>query len=155
MPPCSLAEAVEQHRVGRDFGVALKSFPDEFYLTGDERQSTNEQEPSLIGDKRVDAYIGAVGEHLAQRWHLHHIPQWTSKKEWFVDWPWFPDGESPKLKMILLMESPIAFRRRDIYTEAEPLRRARMPRDSRAMASEGSYWRGVSDDYQEPTETEN
>ena len=50
--------------------------------------------------------------------------------------------------MILLMESPIAFRWRDIFTEAEPLRRARMPRDSRAMANEEGYRNGVSDDFQ-------
>jgi hypothetical protein len=31
------------------------------------------------------------------------------------------------LSGLLLVESPIAFRRRRIFTEAEPLRRARMP----------------------------
>jgi hypothetical protein len=31
------------------------------------------------------------------------------------------------LKALLIAESPIAFRRRLIFTEAEPLRRARMP----------------------------
>ncbi len=61
-----LAEAVAQHRAGRDFGVALNEFLDEFYLAGDERQSMIEQAPSLIGDKRLDAYIGATG--------LRHMP---------------------------------------------------------------------------------
>ena len=134
--PHTLAEAVERHLAGCDFGVALNEFLDEFYLADTERQSMVEQEPALIGDSHLDAYIGAVGEHLAERWHLDHVPAWTDKKGRFLDWPWFPDGESPKLRMILLMESPIAFRRRDIYTEAEPLRRARMPRDSRAIATE-------------------
>jgi hypothetical protein len=32
------------------------------------------------------------------------------------------------LKALLIAESPIAFRRRLIFTGAEPLRRARMPR---------------------------
>jgi hypothetical protein len=31
---------------------------------------------------------------------------------------------------MLLVQSPLAFRRRLIFTEAEPLRRARMPRDA-------------------------
>jgi hypothetical protein len=36
------------------------------------------------------------------------------------------------LSGLLLVESPIAFRRRLIFTQAEPLRHARMPRaDSR------------------------
>jgi hypothetical protein len=33
------------------------------------------------------------------------------------------------LKALLIAESPIAFRRRLIFTEAEPLHRARMPAD--------------------------
>jgi hypothetical protein len=33
------------------------------------------------------------------------------------------------LSGLFLVESPIAFRRRRIFTEAEPLRRARRPRD--------------------------
>jgi hypothetical protein len=44
--------------------------------------------------------------------------------------------------MILLMESPVAFRRRDIFTEGEPLRRAGMPRDSRAIANEQGHGSG-------------
>ena len=68
MHPHTLAEAVEQHRAGRDFWVTLNEFLDEFYAAGDERQSMIEQEPMLIGDPRLDAYIGAVGEHLARRW---------------------------------------------------------------------------------------
>ncbi len=31
------------------------------------------------------------------------------------------------MKALLIAESPVAFRRRLIFTEAEPLRRARMP----------------------------
>lgn len=139
--PHSLADAIERHRAGCDFGVALNEFLDEFYLADDaKRQSMIDQEPALLGDGKLDAYIGAVGEHLAHRWHLDHVPRWTTKAERFLDWPWFPDGDSARLKMILLMESPIAFRRRDIYTEAEPLRRARMPRDSRAVANEAGLW---------------
>jgi hypothetical protein len=40
------------------------------------------------------------------------------------------------LKAMLLVESPLAFRRRLIFTEAEPLRRARMPRDLDAPLSQ-------------------
>lgn len=139
--PRSLADAVERHRAGGDFGVVLNEFLDEFYLADNaKRQSMIEQEPMLLDDRKLNAYIGAIGEHLADRWHLDHPPRWVGQPERFLDWPWFPDGKSEKLRMILLMESPIAFRRRDIYTEAEPLRRARMPRDSRAIANEAGLW---------------
>jgi hypothetical protein len=43
---------------------------------------------------------------------------------------------SERMKGILLVESPSAFRRRFIFTEAEPLRRATMPRDGRWWAYE-------------------
>ena len=134
--PHTLAEAVGQHRSGRDFGATLNAFLDEFYAASDEQQSMIEQEPSLIGDPRLDAYIGAVGEHLARRWGLDHIPRWTSAKERSLDCPWFPGAETPKLHSFQLVYSPIAFRRRDIFTEAEPLRRPGMPRDSATNANE-------------------
>ena len=41
-----------------------------------------------------------------------------------------------RMKGFLLAESPLAFRRRFIFTEAEPLRRASMPRDGRWWAYE-------------------
>ena len=129
--PHTLAEAVEQHRAGRDLLGVLK-----FYAAGDERQSMIDQEPSLTGDQRLDAYIGAVGEHLARRWGLDHIPRWTAAKERSLDCPWFRGAETPKLHDFQLVYSPIAFRSRDIFTEAEPLRRPGMPRDSAAIANE-------------------
>jgi len=141
MRPQTLRDAIQQHIAGRDFGVALNEFLDEFYMAdATTRQQMIEQEPPLIGDVQQDAYIGAVGEHLATRWRLDHVPAWTSGPARDLEWPWFIDGTSDKLRKILLMESPIAFRRRQIFTEAEPLRRARMPRDARAIANERGIW---------------
>jgi hypothetical protein len=45
----------------------------------------------------------------------------------FLHEPYFT-SPIENLKAILLAQSPQAFRRRMIFTEAEPLRRARMPR---------------------------
>jgi hypothetical protein len=139
MRPRTLADAVQQHRAGRDFGMAIREFLDEFYIATTARQSMIDEEPILLGDPKLDAYLGAVGEHLAQRWQLDHIPLWSLRPERFLDQPWFPNAESPRLRMILLMDSPIAFRRRQIFTEIEPLRRAGMPRDSRVIANEKGY----------------
>jgi len=41
--------------------------------------------------------------------------------------PWFVGRMGNGLSGLLLVESPIAVRSRRIFTEAEPLRRARMP----------------------------
>ena len=69
--------------------------------------------------------LGGVGEHLARRWNLT-IPAWTEDSSRFLHRPYFTTTLKG-LKALLLVESPIAFRRRLIFTAAEPLRRARMP----------------------------
>ena len=70
--------------------------------------------------------LGAVGEHLARRWGLA-VPAWTNDAKRFLHEPYFTTPIE-NLKAMLLVQSPLAFRRRLIFTEAEPLRRARMPR---------------------------
>ena len=72
--------------------------------------------------------LGAVGEHLARRWNLRGMPAWTDHPSRFLHEPYFTTPIE-KLKAMLLAQSPLAFRRRMIFTEAEPLRRARMPRE--------------------------
>lgn len=72
------------------------------------------------------AFFGAIGEHLALRWGLS-VPSWTNDPSRFLTRPYF-DTPFDDLKAMYLAQSPTAFRRRLIFTEAEPLRRARMPR---------------------------
>ena len=66
------------------------------------------------------------GGHLAGRWGMD-IPAWLDDPRRFLNEPPFPDGLD-LVNSILLGDGPIAFRRRLIFTEAEPLRRARFPR---------------------------
>jgi hypothetical protein len=53
-------------------------------------------------------------------------PAWTEDPRRFLDHPWFPDN-AELLKPYLIAESPASFRRRLIFTELEPLRRATFP----------------------------
>jgi len=134
MRPNSLKEAVA--RMGQQgFFPPLDEFLDQFYLA-EERQAFINDEPRFTGDAWQDAYIGAVAEHLARRWGLM-IPPWVDDPRRFLDTPCFAD-DAQWAKPVLLRDSPIAFRRRLIFTEAEPLRRARFPRptaeDSRRYA---------------------
>ena len=82
----------------------------------------------------MNALLGAIGEHLANRWNVGAPPAWSNAPERFLDRPWFMGPE--RMKGFLLAESPLAFRRRFIFTEAEPLRRASMPKDGRWWAYE-------------------
>ncbi len=108
--------------------MALDEFLDAFYTeeSAVRRQTMIANEPPRIGAERLDAYVGAVGEHLARRWGLA-IPSWSDQPWREVSEPWFVGMMGKGLSGLLLVESPIAFRRRRIFTEAEPLRRARMP----------------------------
>jgi hypothetical protein len=79
--------------------------------------------PDFIGDpehRRADRRDRRV---------LGEPPKWTRHKNRFLHRPWFMGPE--QTKPFLLAESPSALRRRFVFTEAEPLRRASMPRDGR------------------------
>ena len=71
------------------------------------------------------AYVAGVAEHLARRWSLPRIPAWTNQPSRFLKRPYFPFSGA-NTKALYFVESPIAFRRRLIFTEARPLRRATM-----------------------------
>ena len=128
MRPTSLKEAVD-HIIGGDNCMdAISEFLDEFYPSSpSERHRMIAEEPGLTGVAFQDAYVGAVGEHLARRWGLD-IPAWADDSRRFLYRPNFPE-HMELAKAVFLRDSPIAFRRRLIFTEAEPLRRARFPRN--------------------------
>jgi hypothetical protein len=128
--PASLREAaalaLDAEGDSAAFGRAIAEFLDEFYTKPGERQAMIANEPLRVG-RFEDAYLGGVAEHLARRWNLA-IPGWVDQPHRFLDRAHFAGGLE-SLKAILLAESPLAFRKRQIFVEAEPLRRARMPRD--------------------------
>ena len=107
------------------FDLALAEFLDDFYLRPDRRQAMLNDEPATLADPHEHAVLGAVAEHLARRWGLR-IPEWSGAPERFLKRAYFPTPLND-LRAMLLVESPLAFRRRLIFVEAEPLRRARMP----------------------------
>jgi len=127
--PGTLAEVARRVNDGtQKFELALREFLDSFYMNPAERQSMINDEPEPLTDIKKHAALGGVGEHLARRWKLR-IPAWTEDPSRFLKRPYFTT-RLEDLKAMLLVQSPLAFRRRLIFTEAEPLRRARMPRDA-------------------------
>jgi len=124
--PPSLIEAVERVQAGEEERLAVAEFLDEFHTALPKAQAMIDAEPLIVRRQPFDAFIGAVGEHLARRWGLQ-IPAWVEDERRFLHAPFFPDNLQ-LMKPILLRDSPIAFRRRLIFTEAEPLRRGRFPK---------------------------
>ena len=113
--PQTLAEVAQVARArASDFAMALDEFADEFYLDHPDKaaqQRRLDPVPEMVGDPLIDAWIGAAGEHLAQRWGLR-VPGWTQRPEHFaLEQPAFhPDSRA--LRGVLIVESPPAFRSR-------------------------------------------
>ena len=112
-----------------DYAMPLDEFCDEFYLDHPDKaaqQRRIDPVPEPVGDALADAWIGAVGEHLALRWGLR-VPAWTHRPAHFaLDEPHFAPA-AKAMRGVVLVESPPAFRSRLIVTRAEPLARARFP----------------------------
>ena len=110
---------------GGEFGFALKDFLDGFYTCPNAVDLADA--PPLLADAlpdgaRLDAYLGAVAEHLSRE-HRWPIPDWTREPSRFLTTPWF-GMQSHGGRMILLEESPTAFRIRNIFVSGNALSRA-------------------------------
>jgi hypothetical protein len=134
--PGTLVQVLQLAREGEKLRFCLAGFLDDFYGDANlgSRARRISEDPGLANDPKMNALLGAIGEHLSMRWNLGTPPIWTNQPARFLDRPWFMGHE--RMKGFLLAESPLAFRRRFIFTEAEPLRRASMPRDGRWWAYE-------------------
>ena len=127
MRPATLADVAHRRNAGEELGPLLVGFLDSFYndLRDGTAQAALMEPPETLAEAREHALLGAVAEHLARRWGMA-IPDWSNEPSRFLKRPYFT-SPLQGLKALLIAESPLAFRRRLIFTEAEPLRRARMP----------------------------
>ena len=128
--PQTLAEVARVARSNAsEFAMALDEFVDEFYLDHPDKEAQQRRldpAPEAVRDALVDAWIGATGEHLAQRWGLR-VPDWTQRSVHFgLQEPAFLPA-SHALRGVVIVESPPAFRSRLLFTRAEPLARGRFP----------------------------
>jgi hypothetical protein len=127
MRPATLADVARRRNGGEELPALLVGFLDSFYgsLRESKAQRALDECPEPLPEAREHALLGGIAEHLARRWGLS-IPDWSNDPSRFLKRPYFTTPLEG-LKALLIAESPLAFRRRLIFTEAEPLRRARMP----------------------------
>ncbi len=104
----------ERVRGGEDLRFAVRELLDEFALRGrdDLRAAALAEEPVHV-DAHVDAYLGALAEHLARTSRLP-VPRWALSDSRTLDHMWFP-GVARGFRPTALRESPAAFRRRGIF----------------------------------------
>ena len=130
MRPNTLAEAVTRIQAGEPREVALAEFVDSYDLAASDsdRYAAIEQEPDLTGDVRLDALVGGIAEYLAKQRRLGRVPPWTGGALRRLAEPWFTTSStSPAMREYLTFASPGEFSSRNIFTEEQPLRRARGP----------------------------
>ena len=107
------------------FHFALKDFLDGFYVAP--AAAMLRQEPPFLRDVLsdagvADAYLAAVCDALCRR-HRFAPPSWIDSAERIPERPWFA-AQTHGLRMILLEESPPAFRERNLFVSANALSRA-------------------------------
>ncbi len=119
----TLAGVAERTRGGEDFRHAIREFLDDFSLrAGDSsRAESIAVRPALTDDRRYDAYLGALAEHLAAVHDLDR-PGWSFEPDRFLDRFWFV-SEVPGFRAIAIAQTPAAFRRRGVFIPERSLHR--------------------------------
>ena len=126
MRPKTLAEVAALAARGDSFDRCLANFLDEFY--GAPNPAALADAPALLAPRlgdlgRVrDAYLAATAEELARRFELP-LPAWTAGEQRQLHRPWFATSLAA-LRAVLLLESPPAFRARNLFVSENALSRA-------------------------------
>ena len=123
--PSSLSQLAEQTRAGLDFGCLLGDFLDAFYRRPN--PDALRDEPARLADRSSkgalhDAYLAAVAESLAAR-HGWPVPAWVFGQDRALRRPYF-SVPAAAFRATLLLESPPAFRARNLFVTANALSRA-------------------------------
>lgn len=126
MRPKTLAEVARLTMAGDNFDRCLANFLDEFYAAP--RAEALEPVPELLLPKRgesgrvQDAYLAATAEQLAWA-NGFAMPAWVMGEERKLHRPWFASSLGA-LRAVLLLESPAAFRSRNLFISENALSRA-------------------------------
>ncbi len=126
MRPKTLAEVAQLVLKGDLFDRCLANFLDEFYAEPNVKALA--EAPALLAPVRgdpghvQDAYLAATAEELA-RVHRFSVPTWVAAETRKLHRPWFASPLAA-LRAVLLLESPAAFRARNLFVSANALTRA-------------------------------
>jgi hypothetical protein len=115
--PKTLVEVAELTARGEPFDYCLADFLDEFYKkpSAAALSDTPAMLATRFGDlgQVHDAYLAAAAEELARIYHLP-VPAWTGDENRKLHRPWFASPLA-SLRAVLLLESPAAFRARNLF----------------------------------------
>lgn len=106
------------------FGYTLRDFLDRFRETPSYELLADEPElleTTLKDNGRADAFLASTAAYLAQQ-HQFPMPPWAKGNARALERPWFA-AKTHELRMVLLQESPTAFRLRNLFVSANALSR--------------------------------
>ncbi len=120
--PNSLAEVASRTTQGSSFQFELADFLHEFARVGSEAMLSDQ--PQLLdgtvpNGNIFDAYLAAVAVSLSAKLQLRPRA-WTRYPERILREPWFA-SPSYHMRALLLVESPAAFRERNLFVSANAL----------------------------------
>ncbi len=123
--PRSLSQLARLAAAGHPVSYLLGDFLDAFYRQPDPCALSEAPEAltGVLAEGEVDdAFLGAVAESLAARegWQ---VPAWAMEEDRYLTRPFFSVGAAA-LRATLLLESPPAFRSRNLFVTANALNRA-------------------------------
>ncbi len=126
--PKSLKEVAERSATLSEFGLNLRDWLHELRRASSRTQAaaTVADEPPLLHDKFAhgnvaDAWLASYAEHLAGKVQ-RPAPAWAFVPKRIAADPVFDEGaDSPKLRSLALAHSPLAFKRRNIFTPSVDL----------------------------------
>ena len=105
------------------FSIRIANFADEFRRASNHQKIRMVEKPALHFKKRIhNSYFAACVESLCLEYHIP-IPSWVQNEQYFLKTPFFAGGME-SLKAFLLVESPLPFRRRNIFVSENALSRA-------------------------------
>ena len=125
MRPKTLAEVADLTARGDSFDRSLSNFLDQFYSAP--TAAALRDAPALLASQFgelgqvQDAYLAATAEELA-RAHDLPAPKWTASDARELHRPWFASPLAA-LRAVLLLESPPAFRCRNLFVSENALSR--------------------------------
>ena len=121
--PVTLAEIAERAESLEDFGRHFRDWLHEVRKHSSRPQlvAVVEAKPPRLAARFAqgavaDAWLAAYAEHLAARIG-RPVPAWAKARHRVSPEPWFAaDGNSPRLRLIALRDSPHAFKKRNLFT---------------------------------------
>lgn len=110
---------------GQPSKIVIPDFIDDFTRLRDREMKLEivSERPMVLESRYHEAYLAAVTEYLCHRDGLP-VPEWTQDEKYFLEEAHYAFGKKGSaISLTLLAESPVPFRKRNIFVSANVMSR--------------------------------